>query len=31
VLDTRPRQLSAEQRALLRDLADLVEEELGRA
>jgi phosphoribosyl 1,2-cyclic phosphodiesterase len=31
VLDTRPRQLSAEQRGLLRDLADLVEEELGRA
>ncbi len=31
VLDTRPRQLSAEQRGLLRDLADLVEEELARS
>ena len=30
VLDTRPRQLTAEQRRLLRDLADLVEEELAR-
>jgi CheY-like chemotaxis protein len=28
VMDTRPRELSSEQRALLRDLADLVEEEL---
>lgn len=30
VLDTRPRQLTPEQRRLLRDLADLVEEELAR-
>ncbi|HUF76977.1 MAG TPA: MBL fold metallo-hydrolase [Longimicrobiales bacterium] len=30
VLDTRPRHLTAEQRRLLRDLADLVEEELAR-
>ena len=30
VLDTRPRYLSAEQLGLLRDLADLVEEELAR-
>jgi phosphoribosyl 1,2-cyclic phosphodiesterase/CheY-like chemotaxis protein len=30
VLDTRPRQLTAEQHGLLRDLADLVEEELAR-
>ena len=31
VLDTKPRHLTGEQRALLRDLADLVEEELARS